>query len=616
MPTDMITIALVALVALLSAVQFFRPRQPVSPDNSSLTQELKAQIASISKELESQKTTNTSLNDTLRDKEVVIAELQKDLTRAVEQHKSASDELSVVKTEVESLKSVNTEIRESLSAAKNDVQNGVSKIADLEKTIENLASEKKELLQKIEQLSSELAKASEQKVQLSSELSALTTARGEEQARFAIREGELASDIEARKAEIAELKKQLISLGEEKNQIIAQNVGLKSEYEAQKQKQEELLGAFEEQKKSLREEMSNTMQKILESKITKFDETSTKALEALLKPFRENIDGFRKKVEESQKESGERIVALSKEIEQVMKAGLSITAEAANLAKALKGEKQTQGRWGEMVLESVLEHSGLIKGDHFFIQESYKDEEGKDKRPDVVVRLPQDRSIIIDSKVSLVDYDRFLGAQSEEERTICSALIAKAFKNHIDTLHSKDYAAYNAGTLQYVFMFVPIEAVYAVAVGQDPSLYEYALKKHIIIVYPSTLVVTLKTIYMYWQRESSDKAVETLFLEAGKLYDKVYGFVETFEKVGRQLETLSGSYQEATKQLYGGSGNLVKRAESLRLLGAKTTKNMKTLKLKNRDFSEDDLEIEIIKDEAALTQNVDTVIAQDSHTEA
>lgn len=364
------------------------------------------------------------------------------------------------------------------------------------------------------------------------------------------------------------------ALASENMALVVENSKLASTLEAQSM-------AFKEQKESLKLEVNETMQKLLDAKMQKFDETSMKSLDALLKPFKENIEGFRKKVEDGQKESGERLAALSKEIEQVMKAGMNITAEAANLTKALKGEKQTQGRWGEMVLESVLEQSGLVRGTHYFIQENYKDEDGKDKRPDVVVKLPQERSIIIDSKVSLVDYDNYIKAQSSEERLVASVAISKAFKNHIDTLHSKDYISYSAGTLQYVFMFVPIEGAYALAVEHDANLYEYAIKKHIVIVYPSTLIVSLKTIYMYWQKERSDMATMAIFQEAGKLYEKIFGFVESFEKVGKQLESVSVSYQKAKTQLYDGTGNILTRAEKLKELGAKTTKNLKMLKLKN-----------------------------------
>jgi len=199
------------------------------------------------------------------------------------------------------------------------------------------------------------------------------------------------------------------------------------------------------------------MQNNLDSKLKKFDETSLKSLDTILKPFKENIDSFKKKVEETQESSVKKFAELSKEIEQVTKAGMSISQEAQNLTTALKGKKQTQGSWGEMILESVLEYSGLLKNVHYYTQQSYKDEQGDTKRPDVIIKLPQERTMIIDSKVSLNDYDAYIRAESEEERGVAVSNMVASFKNHIDTLDSKDYAHYKIGTLQYVFMFVPIE---------------------------------------------------------------------------------------------------------------------------------------------------------------
>lgn len=385
------------------------------------------------------------------------------------------------------------------------------------------------------------------------------------------------------KGEKSDIEGRLALINHEREVALHEVNRLQTLQEALKIQQDEAQKAFAEQKNYWKDELTNAMQKVLDGKIQKFDETSTKALEGLLTPFKENIEGFRKKVEEGQKESGERFVALSKELEYIHKAGMSISQEASNLTKALKSEKQTQGRWGEMVLESVLEHSGLIKGEHYVTQESFKDEEGNHKRPDVLVKLPQGKSIIIDSKVSLVDYDALIRSETPEQRVVASKGISKAFRNHIDTLSSKEYTHYDTGTLQYIFMFVPIEGAYAVAVESDPTLYEYALQKHIVIVYPSTLVVTLKTIYMYWQREKSDVAVEKIFEEAGKMYDKVCGFVETFERIEGQIATMTKSYQTAKTQLQG-HGGLASRAEKLKELGAKTTKK---LKAKNRVDFED-----------------------------
>ncbi|MCD8477339.1 MAG: DNA recombination protein RmuC [Sulfurospirillum sp.] len=329
------------------------------------------------------------------------------------------------------------------------------------------------------------------------------------------------------------------------------------------------------------------METHLEHKLQKLDTASTKSLETLLKPFKENLDTFKKSVETSQESSIKKFAELSKEIELVARAGMNISKEAENLTKALKGKKQAQGSWGEMILESVLEYSGLIKGVHYETQESYKDEEGRTKRPDVVIKLPQERTIIIDSKVSLNSYDELIRAQSDEEKSIASKALSLAFREHIDTLDSKDYAHYKQGTLQYVFMFVPIEGAFSVAIHEDPKLYEYALRKHIAIVNPSTLTVSLRTIYLYWQSEQSSTLASKLFEEAGKMYDKMVGFAESFKKVGTQLQTLNNSYESAHKQLSEGSGNLLGRVENLKRLGAKATKNLKDAKIEYQDFSTD-----------------------------
>lgn len=375
-----------------------------------------------------------------------------------------------------------------------------------------------------------------------------------------------------------------------------QNATLEAELKAQKEGNQKLKEDFDEQGKKLELKLNAIMEQHLEQKLQKLDTTSTKSLETLLKPFKENLDSFKKSVENSQENSTKKFAELSKEIELVARAGLNISKEADNLTKALKGKKQSQGSWGEMILESVLEYSGLIKGLHYETQESYKDEEGRTKRPDVVIKLPGERTIIIDSKVSLGSYDEFVRAETDEERLIASKSLANAFLEHINILDSKDYAHYKHGTLQYVFMFVPIEGAFSVATQQDARLYEHALKKHIAIVTPSTLTISLRTIYLYWQSENSNTHATKLFEEAGKMYDKMVGFAESFKKVGIQLQTLNGTYDNAQKQLTEGTGNLLGRVENLKRLGAKATKNLKDAKLEYQDFSEDIAEVELLEE--------------------
>ena len=338
------------------------------------------------------------------------------------------------------------------------------------------------------------------------------------------------------------------------------------------------------------------MQHLLDTKLKKFDDSSMKSLENLLKPFKENLDSFKQKVEYSQEHSTKKFAELSKEIEQITKMSVDIGKEARSLTEALKGKKQTQGRWGEMILESVLEFSGLIKGKHYETQESYRDEDGKIKRPDVIVKLPQDRNIIVDSKVSLNDYDRYIKADNDEQRHIAAKAVVSAFKNHIDTLDSKDYSQYKSGTLQYIFMFVPIEGAFALALQEDQGLYEYALNKHIAIVNPSTLTVSLRTIYLYWQSEQSTSNALKMFDTAGKLYDKMMIFADSFNKIGNQIQTVSNTYDSAKTQFATGSGNLMKRVEDLKTLGAKTTKSLKNSKITYSDFDDEELKVEFIEE--------------------
>lgn len=396
--------------------------------------------------------------------------------------------------------------------------------------------------------------------------------------------------------ELGELRSFCTTLQSENMELSVQKAKLEAELVAQKEGNAALKADLEEQSQKLELKLNAIMEQHLEKKLQKLDETSTKSLETLLKPFKENLETFKKSVETSQEHSTKKFAELSKEIELVARAGINISKEAENLTKALKGKKQSQGSWGEMILESVLEYSGLLKGVHYETQESYKDEEGRTKRPDVIIKLPQARTIIIDSKVSLNSYDEYVRAESDEEKRYAAKTLTAAFREHVDTLDSKDYAHYRQGTLQYVFMFVPIEGAFSVAVSEDPKLYEYALRKHIAIVNPSTLTVSLRTIYLYWQSEQSSTLASKLFDEAGKMYDKMVGFAENFRRVGAQIQTLNNSYDIAHKQLTEGSGNIMSRVENLKRLGAKATKNLKDAKIDYQDFNPEIETVELLED--------------------
>ncbi len=402
--------------------------------------------------------------------------------------------------------------------------------------------------------------------------------------------------VEVDKQNLKEAHEKIEMMHDEINTLKESNSRYFAQLEAQQEGNIKLKEDLEDQSKKLELKINEIMQELLETKLKKFDNTSMKSLEGLLKPFKENLDSFKQKIENSQEHSTKKFAELSKEIEQITKMSVDIGQEARSLTEALKGKKQTQGRWGEMILESVLEFSGLIKGKHYETQESFRDEEGNIKRPDVVVRLPQGRTIIIDSKVSLNDYDRYIKAQDDAQKKICVKAVVSAFKNHIKALDSKDYSQYKMGTLQYIFMFVPIEGAFALAVQEDQTLYEFALERHIAIVTPSTLTVSLRTIYLYWQSEQSTSNALKMFDAAGKLYDKMLGFSDSFYKMGNQIQTVSNTYESAKIQLATGSGNLMKKTEELKSLGAKTIKSLKNSKITYNDFDDEELHVELIEE--------------------
>ena len=404
----------------------------------------------------------------------------------------------------------------------------------------------------------------------------------------------LQSESEASALRLKEMAETIATLQDEKSELIAQKATAQANFEAEIQSSQKLQQNFEQQSKQLQLKLNEIMQQSLEGKLKTFDETSMKSLETILKPFKENIESFKAEVKETQKSSIERFAKLSQEIEHLSKAGMHISQEAHNLANALKSKKQMQGSWGEMILESVLEYSGLLKGVHYETQVSYKDNSGDIKRPDVVIKLPQERTIIIDSKVSLNAYSEYVRADDKATKKLRALEVVKAFKEQIDNLHSKDYAHYKTGTLEYVFMFVPIEGAFSLAIESDPTLYEYALKRHIAIVTPATLTVSLHTIYLYWQSDQSSTLAIKLFEEAGRLYDKVCLFSETFVKVGDQLQTVSKSYDRALNQLSQGKGNILGRVENLKQLGARTTKQLSNEKIEFQSLDLDDMEVEIV----------------------
>ena len=330
----------------------------------------------------------------------------------------------------------------------------------------------------------------------------------------------------------------------------------------------------------------------LAAKQSALQENNRLQMDELLKPIKEQFADFKKSVEESKTQNEVNKKELHSTFEATMKLfqqeqqqavtslkeqNSKIGSDAANLTKALKGDSKMQGDWGEMVLETILENSGLRKDEEFFIQENTKDENGKNFRPDVIVRFPEGRSVVIDSKVSLTAYTDALAAETDEERERLMKSHALSVRKHIDELAEKDYSKLVDDAIGFVLMFIPNETSYIAAMKQQPDLSRYAYQKKIIIISPSNLLMALQLAYNLWQYDRQNKNVEKIVKTAADLYDKVVGFEDTFTSIGDLLTRLSGTYDKAKKQLYDGTGNVMRRVESLKNLGVTPKKQIKAL---------------------------------------
>ena len=330
----------------------------------------------------------------------------------------------------------------------------------------------------------------------------------------------------------------------------------------------------------------------LAAKQSALQENNRLQMDELLKPIKEQFADFKKSVEESKTQNEVNKKELQSTFEATMKLfqqeqqqavtslkeqTSKIGSDAANLTKALKGDSKMQGDWGEMVLETILENSGLRKDEEFFIQENTKDENGKNFRPDVIVRFPEGRSVVIDSKVSLTAYTDALAAETDEERERLMKSHALSVRKHIDELAEKDYSKLVDDAIGFVLMFIPNETSYIAAMKQQPDLSRYAYQKKIIIISPSNLLMALQLAYNLWQYDRQNKNVEKIVKTAADLYDKVATFEDTFTGIGDLITRLSGTYDKAKKQLYDGTGNVMRRVESLKKLGVTPKKQIKAL---------------------------------------
>jgi DNA recombination protein RmuC len=383
--------------------------------------------------------------------------------------------------------------------------------------------------------------------------------------------------------QLAELKRQVEI---EREKVLEANQSLaatEADYRNLQEKLQDQKKEFENLNEKFALQFKHLANEIFEEKSKKFTEQNKSNLFDLLKPLGEKITEFEKRVEETHKDNISRNSALKEQLENLQRLNIQMTREAENLTRALRGDSQTQGAWGEFILESILEKSGLEKDREYFIQETFTTVEGR-FRPDVIIRLPESKHVIIDSKVSLTAYNNFMNANSEEEKLIYLRSHLTSIRQHMKSLGERNYQRnVSDSSLDFVIMFIPIEPAYILAIQTEKTLYEEALERRIVFVSPTLLIPSLQLIKNTWKQEYQNRHVLDIANKAGDLYDKFVGFTEDLITLGRHLESSKKFYEESMKKLSVGSGNLVRRVEDLKKLGARTSKRIDSNLLKRSE---------------------------------
>lgn len=345
--------------------------------------------------------------------------------------------------------------------------------------------------------------------------------------------------------------------------------------ELEKSSSEEKLAVLESAKQQLANEFKVLANQIFENKQSQFAENTQTTMDAILKPMQGSLEAFKQRVELVHKEDVEGRASLAEQLKQLHTLNHQMSEETHNLTQALKGDSKTQGNWGELILERLLERSGLTEGVEFDREKSFTDDSGKRLRPDVILNLPDNKHVVIDSKVSLLHYEQALNSDDEKHRTAALKAHLQSLKTHIDTLANKRYEHLDQlNAPDFVLMFVPVEGAYLMAIEADSSIFEDAFEKRVAVVTPTTLFTSLKTIEQLWRYERQSENTLKLIKRAAEVHDKFVGFVDSFEKVGKQLHTVQNTYESARNQMIQGKGNLVRQAEMLKELAGKTKKEI------------------------------------------
>lgn len=368
--------------------------------------------------------------------------------------------------------------------------------------------------------------------------------------------------------QIKEREAEMISLTRELAVATTNHDNLKEKMEDQKTEISNLQDRFRVEFKILANE-------ILEEKSKKFTEQNRSNIDQLLKPLGEKIRDFEKKIGDTYDKEAQQRFSLKEEVRRLAELNKKISEDAENLTRALKGDSKSQGNWGEMILESILERSGLSKDREYFIQPSFQGDDGRRRQPDVVVSYPGNRSVIIDAKVSLTAYERMVDASSSElrEKYLKEHLIS--IRNHVTELSNKNYLdIYQVKSLDFIMMFLPVEPAYLAAIKEDPEIWNYAYDRRILLISPTNLLAALKMIASLWRQEHQNKNALEIARQSGDLLDKFYALLSDLNDIGSRLKLTQKSYDDAINKLSEGKGNLIRRAQRIEELGAKTKKNL------------------------------------------
>ncbi|GIV33522.1 MAG: DNA recombination protein RmuC [Chitinophagales bacterium] len=383
------------------------------------------------------------------------------------------------------------------------------------------------------------------------------------------------SKLEERNILLSENLQQATSRLEKESQLLREtenrHARLEADYNNLHERFQQHKIEVEQMRQMLVEQFKNIAGELLEDKSKKFTEQNKQNIDQILQPLREKLEAFEKKVESSHKDTIDRSSRLMEQLKNLGELNQRLSEEARNLTRALKGDTKTQGTWGEIILESILEKSGLVRDREYFIQQRVVTEDGRTLQPDIIINLPDDKKIIIDSKVSLLDYERFISETDEDQKSRHLQNHVHSIRKHIKTLGEKKYQQIYNNSPDFVLMFVPIEPALALALTHDHALFQEAMERNVVLTGPTTLWATLRTISTMWKQEYQNRNVREIARQAGALYDKFTNLLSDLEEIGKKIKASQEAYSSAMTKLTG-RGSLIGRVEKLRELGAENTK--------------------------------------------